>query len=389
MCTARARWQGPCVFAAAIFLFLVPALPVRAQTVIETLEQTNERIRSKSVNFRRPFHDYILGSGDVVSIQVFDVPELSRDVRISQSGTIGIPLVPVRLHIAGLTELQAEQKIEEVLVANGLVTHAQVDVAVKERKSNPITIVGAVAHPMVYQMDRQVTLLEALAEAGGISPDAGNTLIVTRPEAPPAPDANEPPAIGDESTSSSAEKATSEKNSPANSASSEKEPNGTASPSAPQAEPPAISNLITVNLNDLLETGDARNNILLQAGDIITVPHAGVVYALGAVGRPGGFVVTGDRQQLTTLKVLALAGGVSRTASPSHAVLVRKDAQGKQTEVLVDLKKVMRRETEDIPMRASDVLYVPDSGTKQVLLKALEVGVGIGSAAAIFRVAYR
>jgi polysaccharide export outer membrane protein len=287
-----------------------------------------------------------------------------------------------------LTELQAEQKIEEVLVANGLVTHAQVDVAVKERKSNPITIVGAIVHPMVYQMDRQVTLLEALAEAGGISADAGNTLIVTRPEAPPAADPNEPPAIGDESLSGPAEKAAIEKDSPTNSAPSEKESNGTTSLPSSQEEPPAISNLITVNLNELLETGDARNNILLQAGDIITVPHAGVVYALGAVSRPGGFVVTGDRQQLTTLKVLALAGGVSRTASLSRAVLVRKDAQGKQTEVMVDLKKVMRRETEDIPMRPSDVLYVPDSGTKQVLLKALEVGIGVGTAAAIFRVAY-
>ena len=123
-------------------------------------------------------------------------------------------------------------------------------------------------------------------------------------------------------------------------------------------------------------------------GDIITVPHAGIVYALGAVNRAGGFVVTGDRAQMTTLKVLALAGGVSRTASLSRAVLVRKDAQGKQTEVMVDLKKVMRRETEDVPMRPSDVLYIPDSGTKQVLIKALEVGVGIGTAAAIFRVAY-
>ena len=232
MHTANARWQGPCVFAAAILASLVPPLSVRAQTVIETPEQTNERIRSKSVDFRRPFHDYVLGSGDVISIQVFDVPELSRDVRISQSGTIGMPLVPVRLRVSGLTELQAEQKIEEVLVANGLVTHAQVNVAVKERKSNPITIVGAVVHPMVYQMDRQVTLLDALAEAGGISPDAGNTLIVTRPEAPPAADANEPPAIGDESLSGSAEKAASEKDSPTNSASSEKESNGTSSSSS-------------------------------------------------------------------------------------------------------------------------------------------------------------
>src|SRR5438270_12820401 len=198
MHTARERWQGPCVFAAAILISLVQTLPVRAQSIIETPQQTNERIRSKSADVAPRFHDYVLGSGDVISIQVFDVPELSREVRISQSGTIGIPLVPVRLHVSGLTEIQAEQKIEEVLVANGLVTHAQVDVSVKERKSKPVTIVGAVVHPMVYQMDRQVTLLEALAEAGGIAPDAGDTLIVARPEVPVTGGPNDPPAIGEE-----------------------------------------------------------------------------------------------------------------------------------------------------------------------------------------------
>jgi polysaccharide biosynthesis/export protein len=388
MHSAKARWQGPCVFAVAILAFLIPALSARAQSVLETPQQTNERIRSKSESFRPPPHDYVLGSGDVISIQVFDVPELSREVRISQSGTIGMPLVPVRLHVSGLTEIQTEQKIEEVLVSNGLVTRAQVDVSVKERKSKPVTIVGAVMHPMVYQMDRQVTLLEALAEAGGISPDAGDSLIIARPEALPPDDPAKLPAIGDETPSSSlAESAASEKDPPANAAPSAKEPNdGTAASSQP--EPPAISNLITVNLNELLESGDARNNILLQAGDIVTVPHAGIVYALGAVTRPGGFVLNGDRSQLTTLKVLSLAGGVSRTASLDRAVLIRKDARGKQTEVMVNLKKVIRQETEDVPMRPSDVLYIPESGTKQVLLKALEIGVGIGTATAIFRAAY-
>src|ERR1700738_592802 len=321
MHAAKARWQGLGVSGAAMLLFFSIVLPSRAQTVLETPQQTNERIRSKFADFHPVQHDYVLGSGDVISIHVFDVPELSRDVRISQTGTIGLPLVPVRLHVSGLTEIQAQQKIEEVLVANGLVTHPQVDVSVKERRSKPITIVGAVVHPMVYQMDRQVTLLEALAEAGGIAPDAGDTLIVARPEAAAKP---EPAAI---------ENAGEKKSATVSSAASEKESVPEGFPGGAN-DPPPISNLITVNLNDLLETGNAQNNILLQAGDIITVPHAGIVYALGAVSRPGGFVVTSDRAQLTTLKVLALAGGLSRTASSSRAVLIRKDAMGKQSEVM-------------------------------------------------------
>src|ERR1700719_3297258 len=173
------------------------ALPSSAQTV-ETSQQINDRIRSLSgsaASRPTPAHDYVIGNGDLLTIQVFDVQELSRDVRVSQTGTIGIPLVPVRLHVNGLTELQAELKIAEVLEANGLVSHPQVSVVVKERKSKPITVVGAVAHPMVYQADRQVTLLEVLAEAGGIATDAGDSVIVTRAEATPSEDAASPPAL--------------------------------------------------------------------------------------------------------------------------------------------------------------------------------------------------
>ena len=117
-----------------------------------------------------------------MSLEVFDIPELSREVRVSQSGTIGIPLVPVRLYVVGLSEIQVQQKVAEVLEANGLVSHPQVMVSVKEKRSKPITVVGAVAHPMVYQADHAVSLIQVLAEAGGISADAGDTVIITRAE---------------------------------------------------------------------------------------------------------------------------------------------------------------------------------------------------------------
>src|SRR5277367_6436087 len=130
---------------------------VRAQTVLDTPQQANERIKEMSAAAARNApHDYIIGNGDVIDFEVFDVKELSREVRVSQSGTIGIPLVPVRIHVAGLTETQTEQKIAEVLEANGLVSNAAVTVSVKDHKSKPITVVGAVSHPMVYQADRQV-----------------------------------------------------------------------------------------------------------------------------------------------------------------------------------------------------------------------------------------
>jgi len=385
-------------------LALAPSNP--AQTVLETAQQTNDRIRSRSMVISKiEPHDYIIGSGDVLAIQVFDIPELSGDVRVSQTGSIGVPLVPVHLHVTGLTETQAQQKIAEVLEANGLVSHPQVTVSLKERKSKPITVVGAVAHPMVYQADGPVTLIEVLAQAGGIANDAGDTVIVTRPESDGSVDSLEPPPIGPEdvipvspaeTVSREAVDVTASPGNPVPEAATPRtalsDPAGDANGSLkPEATSPndthASKNTITVNLNELLEAGDSRNNIALQAGDIVTVPHAGIVYVLGAVTRPGGFVVSNDRSQLTTLKVLALAGGMTHTAKTSQAVVIRKDNQGRQHEVAVDLGKVVKREAEDLQLQPSDVLYIPENAVKQAMVRAAEVGLAIGSAVAIFRIA--
>src|SRR5271157_195311 len=176
----RNRVLGVCSVMLAGMFILAPHVFAQDAPVVETPQQTNDRIRSLSMGAKSGPHEYIIGSGDLLDISVFDVPELTREVRVSQTGTIGIPLVPVRLRVAGLTELQAEQKIAEVLEANGLVSHPEVGVLVKEHKSRPITIVGAIVHPMVYEAERSVTLLEALAEAGGVSGDAGDTIIISR-----------------------------------------------------------------------------------------------------------------------------------------------------------------------------------------------------------------
>jgi polysaccharide export outer membrane protein len=380
------------------------APPSRAQTVLETPQQTNDRIRELSALARTAPHDYVIGTGDLLSIEVFDVKELSRDVRVSQTGSIGIPLVPVRLHVAGLTEIQAEEKIAEVLEANGLVSHPEVSVTVKERKSKPITVVGAVAHPLVYQADRQVTLLEVLAEAGGLANDAGDEVIITRPAPRMALSESEPPAIGPAeaslvqaqpaspdakvatrppSVSNSGEKAAEPPSLPPPNSPSENSINELSAPPTPNT-----TNTITVNLYQLMEAGNVKNNIELQSGDVVTVPHAGIVYVLGAVTRPGGFVLTNDREQLNTLKILALAGGFTRTAKTDHAVVIRKDPQGKQHEVQLDLKKILNRQAEDLQLQPSDILYVPESGAKQAVLRSIEFGIALGSAVALYRLAY-
>jgi len=374
----------------ALLVLLVLAPSSRAQqAVLETPQQVNDRIRLMSAAARLTPHDYVIGNGDLLEIEIFDVKELSRDVRVSQTGSIGIPLVPVRLHVAGLTEIQAEQKISEVLEANGLVSHAEVSITVKERKSKPITVVGAVGHAMVYQADRPVSLLEVLAEAGGVATDAGDTVIVNRPVQDVASDPSDPPAIGPEDSAPAAASAGSLHSGPRQESASSAPAVPAASSSSPApVDPPHLNNTITINLNELMESGDATNNIILQAGDIVTVPHSGIVYVLGAVGRPGGFVLANDRGQMTTLKVLALAGGLTSTAKSEHAVIVRKNIQGQQHEVEVDLRKVMKRESEDVQLQPSDILYVPNSAGRQAMLRALEFGIALGSGIALYRVAY-
>jgi polysaccharide export outer membrane protein len=369
-----------CLVSTTLLGFLVLAPPTRAQAILETPQQTNDRIRELSAAARVEPHEYVIGSGDLISIDVFDVKELSRDVRVSQTGTIGIPLVPVRLQIAGLTEIQTERKITEVLEANGLISHPEVSVTVKEKKSRPITIVGAVAHPQVYEADRQVTLIDVLAQAGGITADASDHVIVTRPERDQSQDSaqSQPDTAGDSAPVPSAASGAAPTSAPAAATKSAAEP-------LPPQIPPPLVNTITVNLSQILEAGDMANNVVIQPGDVVTVPHAGIVYVLGAVSKPGGYTVTNDRAQLSTLKVLSLAGGLDKTAKSDRAVIVRKDATGQQQQVDVDLKKIMKFESEDVQLRPSDILYVPRSAGKQAAIRAAELATAVGTGVLIYR----
>jgi polysaccharide export outer membrane protein len=387
----------------------------RAQTNFDTQQKANDRIQELSKLNHAPPREYVIGRGDVMSVEVFDVPELTREIRVSQTGTIGLPLLPTRLYVAGLTELQAQQKIAEVLEANGLVSHPQVMVFAKEKRSKPIAVVGAVAHPMVVQADRPISLIEVLAEAGGISQDAGDVVIITRAALsnpgsdtePPEIGADEPLAAGNPSaptvevpapdqggarTEAHTQDPAAKPTGPV-AATKPAEPVTTEAPpsNSQAATPPPVSgtqpppNIISINLPELLERGDTQNNIALQTGDVVTIPHAGIVYALGSVNRPGGYLANNDRAQLSTLKVLALAGGTTRTAKRSEAVIIRRDADGHQHSIPVDLAKVVRQETEDVRLLPSDILYVPDSHAKAALIRAGEIFIAVATSVVIYR----
>ena len=326
------------------------AAPARVPdgVVAQDAGQANDRIMQLALADKAKQGDYVIGSGDLLSIEVFDVPELTREVRVNESGYVSIPLLPVRVQATGLTTFQFQDKVSELLQVNGLVSHPQITVTVKEQHSAPITIIGAVNKPTTIQAVRQTTLLEALSEAGGISNDAASTVLITR------------------SSGSSSDRAA----------------NATtiSSNGGPEDPPP---NIISIDLNELLNTGDPQYNIPLLGGDVVTVPRSGVVYVVGAVTHPGGFVMGNDRQQMTVLKVLSLSGGLTSTAKGADAMIVRQNPTGARQEVAVDLRKILAMKAEDVPLRQSDILFIPDSTSKHALRKSAEIAISLATGAAI------
>ena len=336
-----------------------PAVPAQISDLqkVQTAREANDRIAQLALAGLAQQKDYVIGSGDLLGIEVFDVAELSRDVRVNESGFVALPLIPVKVQAGGLTPFQFQDKLAELLQVNGLVTHPQVTVTVKEQHSEPITVIGAVKAPLTIQAVHQMNLLQVLSQAGGISDDAGSKVLITRkPRLPDRSSGDLPPAD---------------------------------IVKTPSTNPPvSAENTITIDLNDLLDSGDSKYNIPLLGGDVVTVPRAGVVYAVGAVLHPGGFVMQSDRQQLTVLKILSLAGGLATTAKPGSAVILRQPPGSSQRQqVPVDVKKILALKSEDISLRQNDILYVPDSTGKHALRRSAEVAIAIATGVAIVRVA--
>src|SRR5579863_5911536 len=318
------------------------------QQRVETTAETNSKIAQLAKQSPPIMSEYKLGSGDLVNVDVFDVPQLSRDVRISDTGYISLPLLPERIVAKGLSTIQLQEKIAELLKASGLVTYPEVTVSLKEQRSQPITVIGSVKTPQVIQSLRPMSVLEVLSVCGGISEDACSILMVTR----------KVPADISRKTDSS------------------------------ETDPLAAPQTITVDLWDLLNSPVPKDNIMLVGGDIVTVPRAGIFYVVGAVSHPGGFILSNDAEQMTTLKALALASGVTSTAKANEAVIVRKDpATGISKEIPVDLKKLLDRKGPDAKMQANDILFVPDSASKRALHRATDVIISLTSGIALTRVA--
>jgi polysaccharide export outer membrane protein len=248
----------------------------------------------------------LIGPGDDLDVTVYGAPDLSGHMRVSASGNISLPLIGY-IRIAGLTSSEAEGAIEAQLREKSVVNQPQVSVFVKEYGSSGISVAGEVAKPGFYSVLGPHRLFDVLQAAGGPTERASNRLLISR---------------------------------------------------RGQADVTTI--ILSKNPTEML-----ANNVDLQPGDTIVVPRAGIVYVLGEVGRPGGYVMNATGG-VTVLQVVAVAGGPNHFASAGKTRLLRKTDNGFQ-EQHIDLTKLLRGKIHDVAVADEDILYIPSSAIKSVL----------------------
>ncbi|MGA3043174.1 MAG: polysaccharide biosynthesis/export family protein [Bryobacteraceae bacterium] len=273
-----------------------------------------------------------IGPNDLVAVSVYDAPELTRTVRVGADGLMRLPMVKQRIKAAGLMPGELETAIASALVADGLIVDPSVTVTIAEYNSRPISVAGAVKQPLTFQASGPVTLLEAITKAGGLAPEAGPEILVSR------------------------------------------------SQSASDGSVTALVQRILVK--GLIDAADPTLNISLIGGEEIRVPEVGRVYVIGNVKKPGAFPVQ-DGVESTVLKMLALSEGLMPYAA-KDAYIYRREANGAKNEIEIPLNKIMERKAPDAALLANDILYVPDNKGRRMTLGALEkimaFGAGAGTA---------
>jgi polysaccharide biosynthesis/export protein len=262
-----------------------------------------------------------IAAGDLLHITVFDVPEMTQDVRIGAQGEAQLALVG-SIELAGLTGEEAAQAIARELRNRKLLLSPQVNVLIKEFASQGVSVIGEVQHPGVYQVLGSRSMLDLISMAGGLTNVADTRITVKRRR-------------GSEQT-------------------------------------------ITVKLKTDDPDASLTNNVQIYPGDLIVVPRAGIVYVLGDVNRPGGFVMQ-DSGKITLLQALAQAGGASKSASLNKAVLMRKNGQGYATTKL-HVGKIEKGENPDLELHANDVVFIPNNRLKNALSGTQAMVTAIGSA---------
>ena len=286
--------------------------------------------------------DYILGPDDQISIRVVDAMEISdKPVLIGTSGYITLPMVG-QFRASGLTVTQLEAELVSRL--KPYIRDPQVSVSIVEFRSQPVSVLGAVTNAGVIQLRGHKTLFEVISEAGGLKNDAGNSIKITRPK----------------------------KNGPID---------------LPTAAPDSSGqfSVAEVSVKSIMEGRNPQENIQIKPNDVISIPRAELIYVIGAVGRPGGFVLS-EREHISVLQALSMAQGLDRLASGGNARILHASGDAlTRTEIPVDVKKILTGRTNDVQMAVNDILFIPTSATKSATVRGIEAAIQLGTGLAIWR----
>jgi polysaccharide export outer membrane protein len=274
-----------------------------------------------------------LGADDLIGLSVYDEPELTRTIRVNSDGILRLPMLKRQIQATGLYPSELEKEITRALIEEHLLVDPIVTVSVVEYRSRPITVIGAVKNPLTFQATGKVTLLDAISQAGGLTPEAGSEILVT-----------------------------------------------SANPSADSGSSPLISR---VPVYGLIDGVDPALNITLAGGEEVRVPDAGRIFVLGSVKKPGAFLIT-DGAESSVMKALSLSEGLDSFSSRNAYIYRVEGGRGSRNEISVPLRKIMDRKSPDVPLLANDILYIPNATGKKASLTALETSVfvatGLGAA---------
>src|ERR1700738_3528361 len=340
-----------------------PSSGSRTETTEEYNRRLQELLRFSGNGANSSTDDYRIGAEDLLEISVFEAPELDRTVRVSANGQISLPLLGSS-QAAGLTSRELEVVIQELL-RRSYMKDPHVGVFVKDMQSHPVSVFGAVKRPGVFQIRGSKRLIEVLSMTEGLADDAGDTVVVTRQAQPVA---TTDPVVDSGSADAPALP--------------EKANNGAAAPTIVAG---SSGETLNINLKDLLNSSDSRSNVLIYPGDVIKVARAGVVYVVGEVRKPGGFMLK-TNENISVLQALALAEGLTRTSAKGHVRIIRTDGTtGARTETPINLDKILAGKLPDPILLPKDIVFVPNSTGRSVLYRGAEAALGIGTGIAIYR----
>ncbi|MBM3760043.1 MAG: hypothetical protein FJW36_07330 [Acidobacteria bacterium] len=272
-----------------------------------------------------------IGPNDLLNLSVYGAPELSRPVRVSQEGMIQVPMLKEVFRAEGKFPSELESIVAEALSREKILVSPVVTVTVAEYVSRPISVIGAVKQPLTFQAFGNITLVDALSRAGGLTVDAGTEILLSRQQ------------VGANGKTSSL--------------------------------------VVRIPVKQLIDQADAELNYALRGGEEIRVPEATKIFVVGNVKKPGAFPVR-DSNDTTVLKMLAVSEGLLPFATEFAYIYRREGGEGGRNEIEIPITKIMARKSPDVPLMPNDVLYIPDNKGRRMTMAMVDRLVTFGAGTA-------